>query len=213
MDQSQQETHARKAVSTLIRSYQLSDHQLAQFESYLLLLQEWNKKINLTAVDDDRGIVSIHFNDSLQLSKCMDVSAISSLADVGTGAGFPGLALKIMYPHLNVLLIEVVQKKIEFLDAVIAALGLEDVQICGLDWRNFLRNTEFDIDLFVSRAALPVEELIRLFKPSCRYKDAELVYWASRSWKPTSEEQAFIEKEYTYAIENKGRKLVFFKKK
>jgi 16S rRNA G527 N7-methylase RsmG len=134
------------------------------------------------------------------------------LADVGTGAGFPGLALKIMYPQLPVLLIEVVQKKIEFLQAVIAACGLEGVEISGLDWRNFLRYPDYEIDLFVSRAALPTDELIRLFRPSCSYKNAQLVYWASKNWQPGSkEETALMTQEFAYTVGGKSRKLVFFK--
>ncbi len=213
MDLSQQDSNARVAVAKLARTYALSDHQLDQFKSYLLLLQEWNKKMNLTAITETKEIVSFHFDDSLQLSKCMDLTSINSLADVGTGAGFPGLALKIMFPHLKVLLIEVVQKKIEFLDAVIAACGIEGVEISGSDWRNFLRNSDHDIELFVSRAALSVDELIRVFKPSCHYKNARLVYWASKNWLPTQEESSFIEKEYAYSIDSKLRKLIFFKNK
>ncbi len=212
MDLSQQDSNARVAVAKLARTYALSDRQLDQFESYLLLLQEWNKMMNLTAIIDTKEIVSLHFDDSLQLSKCMDLANVNSLADVGTGAGFPGLALKIMFPHLKVLLIEVVQKKIEFLDAVIAACGIEGVEISGSDWRNFLRYPDYDIEIFVSRAALPVEELLRVFKPSCHYKNSQLVYWASKNWIPTQAESPFIEKEYAYSIDGKLRKLVFFRR-
>ncbi|MGE0010100.1 MAG: 16S rRNA (guanine(527)-N(7))-methyltransferase RsmG [Candidatus Babeliales bacterium] len=213
MDLSQQDSNARAAVAKLSRTYALNDHQLDQFAKYLSMLQEWNKMMNLTAITDTQGIVSLHFDDSLQLSKAMDLSHVKMLADVGTGAGFPGLALKIMFPALPVLLIEVVQKKIEFLQAVVSACGLEGVEISGLDWRNFLRYPDYEIDLFVSRAALPTEELIRLFRPSCSYKNAQLVYWASKNWQASSPEEIDLKvKEFNYTVDGKSRKLVFFKR-
>lgn len=211
VDISQQDTKARAAVAKLARTYSLNDRQLDQFALYLSMLQEWNKKMNLTAITDTNEIVSAHFDDSLQLSKCMDLATITSLADVGAGAGFPGLALKIMFPHLKLVLIEVIQKKIEFLDAVVQACGLENVEVSGADWRNFLRYPDFDIDLFVSRAALPTKELIRMFKPSCHYRNAQLVYWASKNWEVSPDEFVLKARECPYTIDGKQRKLIFFK--
>lgn len=212
MDQSQHDTTARRAVKELAKKYTLTEQQLDQFATYLTMLQEWNKVMNLTAITGTQEIVDTHFDDSLELSKSMDMSTISSLADVGTGAGFPGLALKIMFPHIQVLLIEVVQKKIEFLEAVIKACGIEGIEISGCDWRNFLRYPDYTIDLFVSRAALPTDELVRMFRPSCHYQHAQLVYWASKNWQATPEDMPYKVKEYNYSIAGKDRKLVFFKK-
>lgn len=201
-----------RSLEELAQKYKLHKKQLDQFAQYLTLLQEWNQRINLTAITKAQAIVSHHFDDSLQLVNCMHVSSIQALADIGTGAGFPGLALKIMYPHLRVLLIEVNHKKIKFLHAVIDQLGLENVQTCDLDWRTFLRTTEGDIDLFVSRAALQPSELLRMFKPASHYNKAQLVYWASGQWQPTEQEAAFVVQECPYILDNKQRKLVLFKK-
>ena len=119
-----------------------------------------------------------HFIDSLIVANYIDLTTIKSIADVGTGGGFPGIPLKILYPHLSMTLIEVTEKKIRFLENVVAQLGLSSVEIVNLDWRTFLRKTSSPIDLFVSRASLHSDELLKMFKPSCVYKQATLVYWA-----------------------------------
>jgi len=191
---------------------QLNDTQKAQFKTYLLLLLEWMEKINLTAITSVEDIIHFHFQDSLAIGQFMDFAAVKSIGDIGTGAGFPGIPLKIKYPHLAVTLIEVNHKKIAFLHLVIDELGLTDVQTNDLDWRTFLRKTTYDIDLFVSRGALAPYELTRLYRSNCHYKNARLVYWASTKWAPTEKEADLIEKELSYKIDNKIRKFIFFQK-
>ncbi len=188
----------------------LTDKQLEQFERYSTMLHLWNKKINLTAIDDTPGIIAYHFKDSLALSKAVDMESIKTIADVGTGAGFPGLALKIKYPHLRVLLIEVVQKKINFLEAVINQLELENVEIFGIDWRTFLRTTNYPVDIFCARATLKLPELFRMFKPSSPYLNADLVYWASKNWECAPGEEKYLKETVPYQVGKKERKLVVF---
>jgi 16S rRNA (guanine527-N7)-methyltransferase len=184
-----------------------------KFEQYLSLLLLRNKEINLTAITKPANITAYHFQDSLYVDTVIDMKSINTIVDVGTGAGFPALPLKIKYPHLNVILIEVTHKKIMFLQEVIAALKLENVTIYPHDWRTFLRTTNFDSQaLFVTRAAIQPEELLRMFKPSSLYKDAQLVYWAGRDWQPTDEEKPFVQRQIPYVIKDKKHQLVFFKK-
>lgn len=187
--------------------------QQGQFEKYYSLLIETNEIHNLTAITDLRGIVEDHFQDSLALTKFANCKALSSLADVGTGAGFPGLPLKIMFPHVRLTLIEVNQKKVTFLHTVIEQLGLENIDIIDIDWRTFLRtaHAQGSIDLFCARASLQPDELVRMFMPSSVYKDALLVYWASQQWKPTKNVADFIARDELYAVGGKKRRLVFFK--
>jgi len=108
----------------------LSDRQLDQFDRYADALVAWNEHTNLTAITDRRTIVIRHFLDSLVLAQVWAGSEPpASLADVGTGAGFPGLPLKILWPDLGLLLVESIGKKTAFLHHVVDLLHLADVQI------------------------------------------------------------------------------------
>ena len=194
-----------------VRSEQLSSSQADAFKAYLFLLLEWNQKFNLTAITSVEEVIKFHFQDSLALDRFFDFSTIRSIADVGSGAGLPGIPLKIKYPHLKVFLIEVNNKKISFLNMIAQKLELADVETVDLDWRTFLRKTEYAIALFVSRASLAPAELIRVFKPG-PYQNARLVYWASKQWQSSEAEQHLIEKEVSYQVGNRERQLIFFKK-
>lgn len=189
---------------------QLSDEQLRQFQYYEAFLSRCNQEFNLTALTELSGIVRQHFSDSLMLRKYIDFSKITTIADIGTGAGFPAIPLKILYPHLSVILIEVTRKKQQFLKELIEILNLDKVEICGYDWRTFLRVTDYPVDLFVTRAAIDDTELCRAFKPACRYKQATLVYWASDMWESHPRAASFIKKTEYYKLGTKRRKFIFF---
>ncbi len=183
--------------------------QLLQFQRYAAYLLECNEFFNITAHTELSGVVRQHFEDSLALAGFIDLTTITSVADIGTGGGFPGIPLKIMFPHLKVVLLEVNKKKQGFLADVIKILGLTDIEICAVDWRTFLRTTDYKIDLFVTRAALEDLELIRVFKPACHYNTATLAYWASKDWEPHPKAQPFIQRTETYRLGHKERKLIF----
>lgn len=102
----------------------LEEKQLEQLERYAELLCEWNEKMNLTAITDPQGIACKHFLDSLAFLRRVEVRKGARLADVGTGAGFPGLVLKIARPDIELVLIDSLQKRLNFLEAVLAELGL-----------------------------------------------------------------------------------------
>jgi len=204
---------SQRLFAQLQEKFKLVDQQIGQFKSYLKLFLQASKEFNLTALLSKKDIIEHHFMDSLALMHSFDFSSIGSFADVGTGGGFPGIPLKIAFPHLAVTLIEVSAKKADFLKMVVEQLKLEKVFVEELDWRTFLRKTDYPIDLFVSRASLHTDELVRMFRPSCAYKNAHLVYWASRHWQITPMEQPFFWKEYSYSLLHKERKLIFFKSK
>ncbi len=188
---------------------QPTKEQLHQFQKYVAYLMECNELFNITAINELSGVVRQHFEDSLALAKFMDMSKVQSIVDVGTGGGFPGIPLKIMYPHLKVILIEVTKKKQEFLADVIKILGLTDVTVCGLDWRTFLRNTAHPADILVTRAALDDLELSRMFRSACPYNKSTLVYWASKEWEPHVKTKPLISKIESYKLGSKERRLVF----
>ncbi|MEM4658233.1 MAG: 16S rRNA (guanine(527)-N(7))-methyltransferase RsmG [Candidatus Methanosuratincola sp.] len=104
----------------------LSDEQLFQFLAYLELIRYWNRKINLTSVTEDRDIIRDHFVDSLAIAHLVRVP--SRLLDIGSGAGFPGLPLKIAAPELDVTLLEATRKRVFFLKEVIRKLGLKGIK-------------------------------------------------------------------------------------
>lgn len=107
---------------------QLTAQQKDQFFEYYRLLVQWNEFMNLTAITEMEEVMEKHFVDSLALSKAAEVGKIETLIDVGTGAGFPGIPLKIAYPHLRVVLLDSLNKRVKFLNTVIEALGLTDIQ-------------------------------------------------------------------------------------
>ena len=203
-------TSQEKAWLSFQEKGALTTSQLESFKLYSSILLEWNNNINLTSIEEPKSIISHHFEDSLQVRHVIDFSSLYSIADVGAGAGFPGIPLKILYPHLTLYLIEVKEKKREFLAHVCKQLGLENVHIVHLDWRTFLRTTSFFIDLFISRAALQTPELIRIFRHTCSYKDKQLIYWASSEWEVEEKYLAYIQKIEEYSLKKKRRKLIFF---
>lgn len=189
---------------------QLSDTQQQQFALYSELLCAWNQKHNITAITTPDAILKDHFQDSLAIRHIIDLNARQGIADIGSGGGFPGLPLKICYPSIPFVLIEVNTKKIEFLASMISALELTNIEVYTHDWRTFLRQAPYSLDLFLARASLQPEELVRIFKPSSSYRDATMVYWASGTWQPSNTVSPFITSQYPYRIGTKQRKLVIF---
>lgn len=190
----------------------MSDHQLQQFQLFYEQLMQHNELFNLTTITSLKGCIAYHFNDSLALKNVVDVASRTGIVDVGTGGGFPGIPLAIMYPNVPIYLIEVTRKKVEFLETMIQELGLASCQVVHLDWRTFLRKTELDVDLFCARASLHTPELLRMLQPACFYNHCQLVYWASEEWQPEPKELPFIKGEYSYTLNRKHRKLVVFEK-
>ncbi len=191
----------------------LTNFQLDQFQQYCSLLIEWNKHINLTAITSVADIITYHFQDSISLGHACDLSTIQSCADVGTGAGFPGLALAIRYPHINVSLIEVTQKKIRFLSCVTQRLGLTNVNIVPLDWLTIVRTCTLKTDIVCARASLQPIDLITMFDTTSCLRKGLLIYWASQTWQPLPELKKFMSHDFTYTVGEKTRKLIFFKTK
>jgi 16S rRNA (guanine527-N7)-methyltransferase len=105
----------------------LSDIQIEQFMLYKKLLLEWNQKMNLTAITEDIEVITKHFLDSLTINKALDMAKVNTLIDIGTGAGFPGLVIKIAFPHIHVTLVDSLKKRLTFLEEVIKQLGLKEV--------------------------------------------------------------------------------------
>lgn len=139
----------------------LSEHQIDQFLKYYELLVEWNEFMNLTAITEYDEVMKKHFVDSLSLIKTYDVSREATVIDVGTGAGFPGLALKIAYPNLKVTLLDSLNKRINFLNEVITQLGLSGIDTVHGRAEDFAKPDKLrgKYDLCVSRAVANMSTL------------------------------------------------------
>ena len=150
----------------------LDEAQLAQFRRYYRDLVDWNSRINLTSVSGCRNVQSRHFLDSLSVLQAIPEDSLDggALADAGSGAGFPGLPLKIACPGLRVSLVESIGKKAAFLRHATCSLGLEDVDVLAeraetLAHRPHLREA---FDVVTARAVAEMDTLAELALPLCR---------------------------------------------
>ena len=143
----------------------LNEKQKNQFYKYMNLLIEWNEKINLTAITEPREVILKHFVDSLTISKYIKENAY--IADIGTGAGFPGIPLKILRDDINIVLVDSLNKRIKFLDIIIDELQLENIKTVHARAEEFGRNKEYreKFDYVTSRAVANLSTLSEYLIP------------------------------------------------
>ena len=143
-------------LKNMLNEFQLdiSEHMQEQFDKYYELLVEWNKVMNLTGIKDYAEVNAKHFADSLSIVKTVDMNNIHSLIDIGTGAGFPGIPIKIAFPHVKVTLLDSLNKRVKFLNTVIDELGLKDINAVHGRAEDVAKLSEYraKYDICVSRA-------------------------------------------------------------
>lgn len=155
---------------TAVFGITLSPDQVHQFEAYQRLLLDWNQRMNLTAIREPGQIQQRHFLDGLSCSLVTGDLNGRSLIDVGTGAGFPGLPLKILFPDLRLTLVESVAKKTRFLQAVVVELGLRDVAIVAERAEILGQDAAYrgQYDWAAARAVAELRVLAEYLLPFCR---------------------------------------------
>jgi 16S rRNA (guanine527-N7)-methyltransferase len=155
----------------------LGSYQIGQLTAYLELLLRWNKKINLTSIRDPEDCISRHFAESLYLGRWVELKG--RLLDIGSGAGFPGLSLKIVFPQLSVTLLEPVGKKRAFLKEVARVCEMNSVEVRGERLEDFARANPLPVyGAATARAVGHLDELIQLTS-RCLKPGGEVFLWLS----------------------------------
>ncbi|GEL76329.1 16S rRNA (guanine(527)-N(7))-methyltransferase RsmG [Tenuibacillus multivorans] len=148
----------------------LTEEQRQQFNRYYEVLVEWNEKMNLTAITDQKEVYLKHFFDSISAAFYVDFSMVQSICDVGAGAGFPSIPLKIIYPHLKVTIVDSLKKRITFLNHLADQLNLDGVAFYHDRAETFGRNQQHreKYDVVMARAVARTSVLSELCLPLVR---------------------------------------------
>ena len=143
----------------------ISKEQLDKLKEFYNLMIEKNKVMNLTRITEEEDVYLKHFYDSLTLVNAVDLTKDLTLCDVGTGAGFPGMVLKIIFPNLKITLIDSLQKRINYLNEVIDKLNLKDIEAIHARSEDYIKNNNQKFDIVTSRAVANLKKLSELTLP------------------------------------------------
>ena len=196
---------------------EVTNEKLDKLEKFYQLLIEWNNKINLTRIVEKEDVYLKHFYDSLTIVKEVDLNKVETLCDVGTGAGFPGIVLKIFYPHLKITLVDSLLKRVNYLNTIIKDLELTDIK--AIHARGEDVKEKFDI--VTSRAVANIEKLV-IYTMHLVNKNGKLIALKGDIDKELTEEtRRKLEKKYIndrikkfeLPIENSQRSLVIIRNK
>ena len=159
-------------IETSKLGIKLTDKQINQLEQFYNLLIEWNEKINLTRITSKEEVYLKHFYDSLTISKVINLKNSKTLCDVGTGAGFPGIVLKIVYPNLKITLVDALQKRVNYLNTIIKELNLDG--ITAIHARGEDLKEKYDVDTCIDEKE-KLEQLVKDIMENCYKLDVPLV--------------------------------------
>ena len=194
-----------------------TEEQLQKLEKFYQLLIEWNQKINLTRITEKEDVYLKHFYDSLTIVKEVDFSKVNTLCDVGTGAGFPGIVLKIFYPNLKITLIDSLLKRVNYLNEIIKELELKDIEAIHTRAEDYHET----FDIVTARAVANIEKLLK-YTMHLVNKNGKLIAMKGNIEEELTEEvKKKINKKYKIEkinkfllpIENSNRSLIVIKNK
>lgn len=205
------------------KGIELTEKQMAQFKNYFELLVEWNEKMNLTAITDLEGVYLKHFYDSISASFFFDFTKVNSVCDVGAGAGFPSLPIKICFPHLNVTIVDSLNKRITFLNHLSDQLQLENVEFVHARAEEFGQNEKYreQFDVATARAVARLSVLSELCIPLVKEGGYFVALKAAAGPEELKDAKkaiatlgASLNKEFSYhlPVEESERKLYIFDK-
>lgn len=196
---------------------EITEDQLQKLNKFYELLVEWNKKINLTRITEKEDVYLKHFYDSLTITKVIDLTKVETLCDIGTGAGFPGVVLKIMYPNLKITLVDALQKRVNYLNEIIKKLDLKDIEALHVRGEDLKEK----YDVVTSRAVANIEKLLTYTMHLVNKDGVMIAMKGNIEDELTKEVEAKINRKYKIVeinkfilpIENSNRSLVVIKNK
>ncbi|MED4081036.1 16S rRNA (guanine(527)-N(7))-methyltransferase RsmG [Halalkalibacterium halodurans] len=205
------------------RGFSLSQTQLDQFEHYYHTLVEWNEKMNLTAITDKEGVYLKHFYDSLTAAFYVDFTKVATVVDVGAGAGFPSIPLKIVFPELRVTIVDSLKKRIGFLEHLSETLGLKGTAFYHDRAETFAQKKEHreQYDLVLARAVARLPVLSELCLPLAKVEGTFVAMKGAGANEELTAAQGALKKlggsviqneQFTLPIEESERHVIIIRK-
>ena len=198
----------------------LTAKQKEQLDMYYKLLIEWNEKINLTRITEEKDVYLKHFYDSITLKRVIDLCQNLSICDIGTGAGFPGIVLKIVFPTLSVTVVDALQKRVKFLNLVIKELELKDIVAIHSRGEDYAKLHREEFDIVTSRAVMNLTSLSEISLPLVKV-NGYFIPMKANATEEIADAKDIISKldseielidEFVLPIENSNRTLIKIKK-
>lgn len=181
-----------------------TEEQLSKLEKFYELLISWNEKMNLTRITEKTEVYLKHFYDSLTLSKVIDLNKELTLCDVGSGAGFPGIVLKIAFPNLKITLIDSLQKRVNYLNEIIKYLELSNIEAIHTRAEDYAKNNREKYDVVTARAVANLKMLSELCIPMIKVNGYFI------AMKANIEEELEESKEILFKLNSKIEKIETF---
>lgn len=198
----------------------VTEDKLDKLDKFYKLLLEWNEKINLTTIVSCEEVYLKHFYDSLTLIKAINLNDNLTLCDVGSGAGFPGIVLKIFFPNLKITLIDSLNKRVIYLNDVIKKLKLEEIEAIHSRMEDYAKENEEKFDIITARAVANIRILSEISVGALKL-EGNLVFMKANCDEELENIESLLEKlsldlvdvkKFKLPIENSNRSLVIFKK-
>ena len=198
----------------------LIDSQLEKLNKFYELLISWNQKMNLTRITEKEDVYLKHFYDSLTISKVIDLNQYLTLCDVGSGAGFPGIVLKICFPNLKITLLDSLQKRVNYLNEIIKELDLKNIEAIHTRAEDYAKQNREKFDIVTARAVANLKILSELCIPMVKVNGLFIAMKANieeeieNSTEILKKLDSKIEKKETFylPIENSIRNIIMIQK-